>query len=75
MSKPTGRWVALSPFRQTVDDLLSFSVRTTYTVERRMDLAPLIAGEAYPPFENGLPRYVRLKNAAVKKKTKSDFKL
>src|SRR4051812_1688314 len=38
-------------------------------------LAPLIAGEAFPPFENGLPRYVRLKNAAVKKKTRSDFRI
>ncbi|MGZ5111379.1 MAG: 6-phosphofructokinase [Usitatibacter sp.] len=38
-------------------------------------LAPLIAGEAFPPFENGLPKYVRLKNAAVKKKTRTDFKL
>lgn len=31
-------------------------------------LAPLIAGEAYPPYEDGLPRYVRLKNVAVPKK-------
>ncbi len=36
---------------------------------------PLIAGEAFPPFENGLPKYVRLKNVAVRKKTRSDFKL
>ncbi len=45
------------------------------TTKCRNYLAPLIAGEAFPPFENGLPRYVRLKNAAVKKKTRSDFKL
>jgi ATP-dependent phosphofructokinase / diphosphate-dependent phosphofructokinase len=35
----------------------------------RRYLEPLIAGEAFPPFEKGLPAYVRLKNAAVKKKT------
>jgi 6-phosphofructokinase 1 len=38
-------------------------------------LEPLIAGEAFPPFERGLPKYVRLKNVAVRKKTRSDFKL
>ncbi len=32
-------------------------------------LLPLIKGEDYPPYRNGLPRYVRLKNSAVKKKT------
>jgi 6-phosphofructokinase 1 len=31
-------------------------------------LSPLIAGEDYPPYRNGLPAYVRLKNVAVKKK-------
>jgi 6-phosphofructokinase 1 len=45
------------------------------TTKCRNYLVPLIAGEAYPPFEDGLPRYVRLKNAAVKKKTRTDFKL
>jgi 6-phosphofructokinase 1 len=45
------------------------------TQKCRNYLAPLIAGEAFPPFENGLPKYARLKNAAVKKKTKTDFAL
>src|SRR6478735_6466525 len=45
------------------------------TQKCRNYLAPLVSGEAYPPFENGMPKYVRLKNAAVKKKTRSDFKL
>ncbi len=45
------------------------------TAKCRAYLAPLIAGEAFPPFENGLPQYVRLKNVAVKKKTKTDFAL
>jgi 6-phosphofructokinase len=41
----------------------------------RKYLAPLIAGEDYPPFKNGLPDYVRLKNVAVAKKLTSDFKI
>jgi 6-phosphofructokinase 1 len=44
------------------------------TTKCRNYLEPLIAGEAFPPFERGLPRYVRLKNVAVRKKTRSDFK-
>jgi 6-phosphofructokinase len=40
------------------------------TAKCRNYLAPLIGGEAFPPFEAGLPKYVRLKNAAVRKKTK-----
>jgi 6-phosphofructokinase len=31
-------------------------------------LSPLIKGEDYPPFKDGLPQYVRLKNVAVPKK-------
>ncbi|TAJ79101.1 MAG: 6-phosphofructokinase [Gallionellaceae bacterium] len=34
----------------------------------RAYLAPLIKGEDYPPFKDGLPQYVRLKNVAVPKK-------
>ena len=37
-------------------------------------LVPLIQGEEYPPFENGMPRYVTLKNQAVAKRL-PDFKL
>lgn len=37
-------------------------------------LAPLIEGEDYPPYRDGLPDYVRLKNVAVAKKL-SEFKL
>ena len=32
--------------------------------------APLIAGEDYPPYRNGLPRYARLKRVLEKKKLK-----
>ena len=38
------------------------------TQKCRNYLQPLIAGESYPPYEDGLPKYVVLKNAAVKKK-------
>jgi len=31
-------------------------------------LYPLIQGEDYPPYENGMPKYVTLKNVAVPKK-------
>lgn len=34
----------------------------------RRYLAPLVQGEAYPPYENGLPQYVKLKNQLVEKK-------
>lgn len=38
-------------------------------------LAPLMQGEDYPPYRNGLPDYARLKNVPVKKKLKGDFPL
>ncbi len=41
----------------------------------RQYLAPLIAGEDYPPYKNGLPSYVKLKNVAVKKKLAAGFKV
>lgn len=39
----------------------------------RRYLAPLIAGEDYPPYRNGLPAYAKLKNVAVEKKTGRSF--
>ncbi len=39
----------------------------------RRYLAPLIAGEDYPPYRNGLPAYVQLKNAPVEKKAGREF--
>lgn len=41
----------------------------------RRYLAPLTAGEAYPPYKDGLPAYVRIKGAAVKKKLGTEFKV
>ena len=39
----------------------------------RRYLAPLIAGEDYPPYVGGLPQYATLKNVAVEKKTGREF--
>jgi 6-phosphofructokinase 1 len=39
----------------------------------RAYLSPLIRGEDYPPYRDGLPRYVRLKNVAVRRRTKTAF--
>src|SRR6516164_4978971 len=43
------------------------------TEPARRYLRPLILGEAYPPFKNGLPDYVKLRNVAVPKKLTSQF--
>ena len=43
------------------------------TAKCRRYLAPLIEGEDYPPYRDGLPDYVRLKLTAVKRKLATDF--
>ena len=43
------------------------------TAKARAYLSPLVRGEAFPPFRNGLPRYVRLKNQAVPRKLATEF--
>lgn len=40
------------------------------TAKGRRYLAPLIEGEEYPSYRNGMPQYVRLKNELVEKKLK-----
>jgi len=45
------------------------------TAACRRYLAPLIAGEDYPPYRNGLPAYVHIKGVAVKRRLKGEFKL
>jgi 6-phosphofructokinase 1 len=45
------------------------------TAKARAYLAPLIRGEDFPPFKDGLPQYVRLKNVAVPKKLAAGFKI
>ena len=44
------------------------------TEKCREYLVPLIKGEDYPPYKNGLPNYVRLKNIGVKRKL-GNFKI
>jgi 6-phosphofructokinase 1 len=39
----------------------------------RRYLSPLIVGEDYPPYKNGLPQYVILDNIAVPKKLSTEF--
>ncbi|HMM74431.1 MAG TPA: 6-phosphofructokinase [Gammaproteobacteria bacterium] len=41
----------------------------------RRYLLPLIQGEDYPPYRDGLPSYVRLRNVAVPKRTSTNFAL
>ena len=41
----------------------------------RRYLQPLIGGEAYPPYKDGLPDYVRIKGVAVRRKLTTDFKV
>ncbi|MDP1681569.1 MAG: 6-phosphofructokinase [Burkholderiales bacterium] len=45
------------------------------TTKCRAYLSGLIKGEDYPPYKDGMPCYVRLKNTAVAKKLKGVFKL
>jgi 6-phosphofructokinase 1 len=45
------------------------------TARARAYLAPLIRGEAPPPYRDGLPHYVRLKNVAVAKKLAAGFEI
>jgi 6-phosphofructokinase 1 len=41
----------------------------------RRYLLPLIGGESYPPFKDGLPDYAVLKNVAVRKRLATEFKV
>jgi 6-phosphofructokinase 1 len=43
------------------------------TDKARAYLLPLIRGEAPPPYRDGLPQYVRLKNTPVAKKLAMAF--
>ena len=43
--------------------------------EARAYLGPLMRGEDPPPYKDGLPQYVRLKNVAVPKKLGTEFKV
>jgi len=43
------------------------------TQKARDYLQPLIVGEDYPPYKNGVPQYANLKNILVEKKLKEGF--
>ena len=45
------------------------------TAACRRYLEPLVAGEAYPPYKDGLPDYVHIKGVPVRRKLKTDFKV
>jgi ATP-dependent phosphofructokinase / diphosphate-dependent phosphofructokinase len=45
------------------------------TAACRRYLEPLIVGEDYPPYENGVPKYARIRGKSVKKKLSTEFKL
>jgi 6-phosphofructokinase 1 len=45
------------------------------TAKCREYLAPLIRGEDYPPYKDGLPSYVSLRNQRVKRRLTKDFVL
>lgn len=45
------------------------------TEKARDYLLPLIEGEDYPPYKNGLPQYVTLRNVAVEKKLVTVFEV
>jgi 6-phosphofructokinase 1 len=45
------------------------------TAACRRYLEPLVAGEAYPPYRNGLPNYVRIRGVPVPKKLKNGYVL
>ena len=55
------------PIHFTTDD--GFGI----TTDCREYLEPLIQGEAYPPYENGIPKVARLKNHLVEKRLKEPF--
>jgi len=45
------------------------------TAAARRYLEPLIAGEDYPPYEKGLPAYVKIRGKAVRRRLKTDYSL
>lgn len=87
---PTIKRVSNSPYRwkigaaplgrvANVEKMMpkSFITEDGFGITRRCRnyLQPLIMGEDYPPYRNGLPDYVNLKNAPVKRKLDADFRL
>jgi len=76
------RWrIAVAPLAKVanVEKMLPRDHITTdgygITAKARAYLAPLIKGEAPPPYRDGLPQYVRLRNVPVPKKLGTPFDL
>ena len=80
-SKPYKWSVGMAPLSKVanVEKMMPADYITTdgfgITAKCRTYLEPLIKGEDYPPYRDGMPQYVRLKNTAVKKKLKGEFKV
>jgi hypothetical protein len=45
------------------------------TQKCREYLEPLMQGEDYPPYKNGMPQYVQLKNVPVARRLDKDFEV
>jgi len=45
------------------------------TAACRRYLEPLVSGEAYPPYKNGLPDYVQIRGVSVRRKLKTEFRI
>ena len=68
----------LGDLARALDDLLAAlakyePVLNDITAACRRYLSPLIAGEDYPPYVNGLPAYVTLRGRGVPKRLKTRF--
>ncbi len=76
-NKPFKWKVGMAPLNKVanVEKMMpaNFITKDGYGITRkcRAYLEPLIKGEDYPPYKNGMPQYIRLKNAGVKKKLKT----
>lgn len=73
-NKPFKWKVGMAPLNKVanVEKMMpaNFITKDGYGITRkcRTYLEPLIKGEDYPPYKNGLPQYIRLKNVGVPKK-------
>ena len=71
-----GAGVSASVFLQPIPSASAPSSTAPSSGRRpREGLAPLIRGEAPPPYRDGLPQYVRLKNVPVPKELSTSFEI
>ncbi|GMR18259.1 MAG: 6-phosphofructokinase [Gammaproteobacteria bacterium] len=80
-NKPFKWKVGMAPLNKVanVEKMMpaNFITKDGYGITKacRNYLEPLIKGEDYPPYKDGMPKYIRLKGIAVPKKLKSKFEL